>query len=75
MVRLSISKGRQHGIRPNEVVSTIAYHAGIPGHSIGKIHIHDRHTLVDVPQDYLAQVLAMAEKYRIHKQPVKIAVA
>jgi ATP-dependent RNA helicase DeaD len=75
MVRLMISKGRSHGIRPNDVVSSIAYHAGIPGHSIGKIHIHDRHTLVDVPEDYLGQVLAKAENFRIHKQPVNVNVA
>ena len=75
MVRLTISKGRSHGIRPNDVVSSIAYHAGIPGHSIGKIHIHDRHTLVDVPEDYLVQVLAKADNFRIHKQPVNVSVA
>lgn len=75
MVRLTISKGKSHGVRPNDVVSTIAYHSGVPGHSIGKIHIHDRHTLVDVPEDYLAQVLSKAEKYRIHKQPVTVEVA
>jgi ATP-dependent RNA helicase DeaD len=75
MVRLTISKGRSHGVRPNDVVSTIAFHAGVPGHSIGKIHIHDRHTLVDVPEDYLAQVLAKSEKYRIRKQPVTVEVA
>jgi len=75
MVRLTISKGRSHGIRPNDVVSSIAYHAGIPGNSIGKIHIHDRHTLVDVPEDYLVQVLAKAENFRIHKQPVNVNVA
>jgi ATP-dependent RNA helicase DeaD len=75
MVRLTISKGRSHGIRPNDVVSSIAYHAGIPGNSIGKIHIHDRHTLVDVPENYLVQVLAKAENFRIHKQPVNVNVA
>jgi ATP-dependent RNA helicase DeaD len=75
MVRLSISKGREHGIRPNDVVSTIAYHADIPGNTIGKIHIHDQHTLVDIPEEHLAQVLAQTDKYRIHRQPVKIEVA
>ncbi|RPI81924.1 MAG: DEAD/DEAH box helicase, partial [Chloroflexi bacterium] len=49
MVRLSISRGRTHGIRPSDVVSTIARNAGIPGYTIGKIHIQDRVTLVDVP--------------------------
>ena len=75
MVRLSFSKGRLHGVRPSEVVSTIATHANIPGNSIGKIHIQDRHTLVDVPEKFAALVLAKAEKYRIQKQPVNVELA
>lgn len=72
MVRLSISKGKMHGIRPNEVVSTIAFFAEIPGNTIGKIHIHDKHTFVDVPEQYVAKVLSKSGNFRIHKQPVTV---
>lgn len=72
MVRLTIGRGKIHGIRPNEVVSSIAYYAEIPGNIIGKIHIHDKHTFVDVPEQYVAKVLAKASSYRIHKQPVTV---
>ena len=75
MVRLALSKGRVHGVRPTDVVSTIAFHADIPGHVIGKIHILDQQTLVDVPDKFLAQVLARTGKYRIHKQPVAVELA
>jgi ATP-dependent RNA helicase DeaD len=75
MVRLSLSKGRRHGVRPSEVVSTIATHANIPGSMIGKIHIQDWHTLVDVPEKYVAQVLSKAEMYRLQKQPVNVDLA
>jgi ATP-dependent RNA helicase DeaD len=75
MVRLSLSKGRSHGVRATDVVSTIAFHADIPGSVIGKIHILDQQTLVDVPDEYLAQVLSRSGKYRIHKQPVAVEVA
>jgi len=75
MVRLALSKGRVHGVRPTDVVSTIAFHADIPGHTIGKIHILDQQTLVDVPDKYLSQVLACTGKYRIHKQPVAVELA
>jgi ATP-dependent RNA helicase DeaD len=75
MVRVSISKGRQQGVRPSDVVSTIAYHANIPGFVIGKILIQDHHTLVDVPQEHVAQVLAQADKYRLNKQGVTVEVA
>jgi len=75
MVRLTIGKGRAHGVRPGDVVSTIAYHAEIPGSSIGRIHIQDHETFVDVPEQMVAQVLARAEKYRLNRQPVTVEVA
>lgn len=72
MVRLSLSKGRAHGVRPNEVVSSIAYYANIPGSSIGRISIEDKHTLVDVPEQFVPQVLAKTGNYRIRRQPVTV---
>jgi len=75
MIRLSLSKGRVHGVRPNDVVSTIAYYADIPGGAIGKIHIEDQHTLIDVPETLVAQVLAKTGNYRIHRQPMTVELA
>ena len=68
MVRMTMSMGKMHGIRPSDVVGAIAYHADIPGNTIGKIFIDDQHTLVDVPEQFVSQVLAKAGKYSIRKQ-------
>jgi len=75
MVRLSLNMGKQHGIRPNDIVGTIAYHADIPGSSIGKIFIQDKHSLVDVPEALAGQVLAKTGDYRIRQQPVSVKLA
>lgn len=75
MVRLALSKGRAHGVRPADVVGTIAYHADIPGGTIGKIHIENKHTLVDVPEEYVAKVLAKTGDYRIRNLMVTVEVA
>ncbi|HTX92665.1 MAG TPA: DEAD/DEAH box helicase [Anaerolineales bacterium] len=75
MVRLSLSMGRLHGIRPNDVVGTIAFHADIPGSTIGKIHIQDKFTLVDVPEKFAAQVLAKTGNCRIRQHPVIVKLA
>lgn len=75
MVRLTISSGKSHGVRPADVVGTIAYHANFPGNTIGDISILDKHTLVDVPQQYVAQTLAKAGKYRIRKSAVTVEIA
>lgn len=68
MVRLSMSMGKTHGVRPADVVGAIAFHADIPGSTIGKIYIEDQHTLVDVPENLVPQVLAKTGKYIIRKQ-------
>jgi ATP-dependent RNA helicase DeaD len=75
MVRLSLNMGKKHGIRPNDIVGTIAFHADIPGSSIGKIFIQDKHSLVDVPETLLGQVLANTGNYRIRQQPVNVTLA
>jgi ATP-dependent RNA helicase DeaD len=63
MVCLTLSAGKSHGVRPADVVGTIAYHADFPGSAIGEITILDKHTLVDVPQRFVAQALAKNGKY------------
>ncbi len=75
MVRLSMGKGKTDGIRPNDIVGTIAYHANIPGYSIGKILIKQDHTFVDVPEQYVTQVMAQEGKFEIHKEKISIKVA
>ncbi len=68
MIRLKLNKGKTHGIRPNDIVGTIAFHANIPGYTIGKIRIEDKVTFVDVPEDLLEQVLKQNGNYRIGKE-------
>jgi ATP-dependent RNA helicase DeaD len=72
MVRLMLSAGKEHGTRPNDVVGTIAFHADIPGRTIGAIRIQDQHTLVDVPDKFVAQVLDKSGSYQIHRKAVII---
>jgi ATP-dependent RNA helicase DeaD len=75
MVRLKLNKGKLHGIRPNDIVGTIAFHANIPGYTIGKIRIEDKHTLVDIPEDLVDQVLTHNGNYRIGKEKFSLAKA
>ena len=72
MVSLNLNRGRLHRVRPGDVVSTIAYHADIPGHAIGKIFIQDHHTVVDVPERFVMQVLAKAHNFRINRQTMTV---
>ena len=67
MVRLKMRKGKLHGVRPNDVVGTIAFQAEIPGSAIGKICIEDDFTFVDVPEVLLDRVMTHNGNYRIGK--------
>jgi ATP-dependent RNA helicase DeaD len=75
MVRLKLNKGRSSGIRPNDIVGTIAFHANIPGYAIGKIRIEDAFTFVDIPEDLVEQVLKHNGNYRVGKEKFSLAKA
>jgi len=66
MVRLNLSRGRQHGISPGEIVGGIASRADIPGNGIGKISIFDKYTLLDVKEEYVSNVLGKTGSYHFH---------
>jgi len=68
MVRLMMDLGKADGIQPRDVVGAIAYHADIPGSTIGKIYIEEQRSYLDVPEHLAGQVLAKTGKYTIRKQ-------
>lgn len=72
MVQLSLDAGKQMNIQPSQVVSAIARHADIPGTTIGKIRIRDKHTLVDVHRKHVNKVLARTGEYRFGKHLASI---
>jgi ATP-dependent RNA helicase DeaD len=72
MVRVSMSLGHADGVHPADVVGTIAYHANIPGHTIGKIFIENDHTFVDVPESLVGKVLSKKVDYKFRRQPVTV---
>ncbi|MBK9924150.1 MAG: DEAD/DEAH box helicase [Anaerolineales bacterium] len=75
MIRLKINKGKSSGIRPNDIVGTIAFHANIPGYTIGKIRIEDTITFVDIPEELLDQVMTHNGNYRIGKEKISLTKA
>lgn len=72
MVRVKLTIGREHGVRPNDIVGALAYFAEIPGKRIGKIYIEDSNTLVDVPEEFIGQVMNKKANYIIRKQKFSV---
>ncbi len=75
MVRLFIDVGRRHQVSPAQVVGAIAGDADVPGKAIGAIDVNDRFTLVDVPSEYIDQILSRMKRSRIGRQNATIRLA
>ena len=74
-VRLSIAIGRREGIRPADVVGSIANEAGVPGREIGPIEIQDDVTYVGIPERYVDAVLEKVGRKRFRGKALNIRVA
>lgn len=75
MVKLFFNVGRKHRVSPADFVGAIANEAGIPGKAIGAIDMHDRFTLVDVPKEFVSQVLSKMKDSQIRNQSANIRLA
>ena len=72
MVALTLSTGKADGTAARHVVGALAHFAGIPGHALGKIRIQHKHTMVDVPEQLVEQVLAKNGSYQIGRQRITV---
>jgi ATP-dependent RNA helicase DeaD len=55
--RLFVNAGRASGVRPQDIVGALANESGLTGRDIGAIQIHERHSLVEVPEHAADEVL------------------
>jgi ATP-dependent RNA helicase DeaD len=72
MVRLSLSSGKADGLSISHIVGSLAHHADIPGHCIGKIRLEDQAAYVDVPEEVVARVLAKTGSYQIGRRRITV---
>ncbi|HUP48760.1 MAG TPA: DEAD/DEAH box helicase, partial [Thermoanaerobaculia bacterium] len=74
-VRLRMDVGKRDGIRPADVVGSIANEAGIAGRDIGPIEIRDEVTYVSVPAEAAAHVVKSVSRARFRGRAVNLRVA
>ncbi|HKO57019.1 MAG TPA: DbpA RNA binding domain-containing protein, partial [Thermoanaerobaculia bacterium] len=74
-VRLSMAVGKRDGVRPADIVGSIANEADVPGRDIGPIDIRDDITYVSVPERYRDQVLERVGRAKFRGRSVNIKVA
>jgi ATP-dependent RNA helicase DeaD len=74
-VRLVMSVGKDDGIRPADVVGSIANEAGIPGRDIGPIEILDEVTYVGIPQRFVDLVIEKVGTKKFRGRTLNLHVA
>ena len=75
MVRLFINAGKKSKIRAKDIVGAIANEAGIPGKTLGEIAIFDEYTFVDVPNEFVRDILHGMKHAKINGKRVHIEIA
>ena len=74
-VRLSMAVGKRDGIRPADIVGSIANEADIPGRDIGPIDIRDDITYVGIPEHFVEKVIDKVGHAKFRGKKVNIRVA
>jgi ATP-dependent RNA helicase DeaD len=72
MIRLMLNVGREHGIKPGDVVGAIAGEAGIPGRAIGAIDIRHSETFVDVMEMHVERVLRQMKRSSVRGKAITV---
>ncbi|MGE4500373.1 MAG: DEAD/DEAH box helicase [Hydrogenovibrio sp.] len=73
MDRFRIEVGRQHGVKPGNIIGCIANEAGLDGEHIQKLNIEDAYSLVDLPTEMPKDIFNDLKKAWVCGQQLKIA--
>jgi ATP-dependent RNA helicase DeaD len=72
MQRYRIEVGHRHGVKPGNIVGAIANEAGIESRYIGRIDIHDEHSVLDLPEGMPDELQAHLSKVRVAGQALRL---
>lgn len=75
MTRIFIGLGRRDGLRPGDIVGSIAGETGLPGKAIGVIDILDATAFVEVPASEADRVVEALRNTQIRGRRVKVQLA
>lgn len=72
MIRLFINAGSMDKIRAGNLVQSIASNAGISSKDIGAVDIFDKYTFIEVPKQYVHQVLKSMKNFTLKRRKINI---
>ena len=74
MTRLFLSLGKTHGVMAKEIVGMLYREVGLPDGCLGRISLFPKHSLVDVPEQFVAQVIDRTKSSRLRGRPFRMDV-
>ncbi len=74
MTRMFLSLGKTHGVMAKEIVGMLYREAGLPDGCLGRITLFPKHSLVDVPENLIPQVMERTRNARLRGRPFRIDV-
>jgi ATP-dependent RNA helicase DeaD len=74
MTRLFLSLGKTHGVLAKEIVGMLYREAGLPDGCLGRITLFPKHSLVDVPEKFVGQVIERTRNARLRGRPFRMDV-
>jgi ATP-dependent RNA helicase DeaD len=73
MTTYRIEVGKQHGVKPANIMGAIANEAGLESRHIGRIEILDDHSFVDLPEGMPREIARDLRKVWVSGQQLKIS--
>ncbi|WP_108652611.1 DEAD/DEAH box helicase [Dongshaea marina] len=73
MKRYRVDVGRDHGVKPSNLVGAIANEGGIDSSFIGRINIFNDFSVIDLPEGMPSEVESTLRKTRVSGQPLNLA--
>ena len=68
-----VEVGHMHGVKPGNIVGAIANEAGLESRFIGRIDIHDDHSILDLPEGMPPEVMSHLQKTWVVGQQLRIS--
>lgn len=72
MTRLFINLGKNHNVKPGDILGAIAGESGMPGRLVGSIDMYDRYTFVEVPRAQADRILESMSNAKIKGKNVHV---
>lgn len=61
MVALFVSMGKRQRLRPQELRALISEKAEVPSDSLGRVHLFDNYSFIDVPEEHAEKIILASD--------------